>query len=211
MKSEHEMIPVLETFLKSKGCEVIIDPGGGDFFDVVVVGPKRVGGIELKLGQPRKAFEQALTRIYYFHWVAVLLPNENHCWTLIDASNAEAKFREKQEGKISNLMRQYLSVGIWHYNMKNKEINILRSHNVVGPRQMSGHTIKMARRIAFYRKQGIPNKIAWGHDRGISLMGFQSPFKTMYGKKMRPDQQLLLEFEAGLLDDEIKKIKEEEV
>lgn len=230
MKSEHEMIPGLKTFLKSKGCEVLIDPGGGDFFDVVAVGPKFVGGIELKVKQPWVVLEQAIKRIYYFHWVAVLVPNIKQCRRLMDEKIITERYpdveyykwvyddedqkdsfgvrgRKKTFIRPHHVMKWWDKVGIWLWD--DGDIKIMRPHVVCGPRQKSKHTIKMAKRIVFFQKQGIPNRIAWGHDRGISLMGFQSTFKTMYGKKMIPDQQLLLQFDEGMLDDKIKKINKE--
>lgn len=186
LRSEHEMRGVLKQYLEGHGYEVLFpdDLGGGDFFDCVAVGGT-VGAIELKLTNPKKAFEQAFDRLYYVNWSAVLMPSEKSLNTILK------KYDRPREDR---------KVGLLHFTPK--AIKAVRKSDVGDPLQPSKHTIKMIRLVVRNKKMGIPNKIAWGHERGISLSGLQYPFKTMYGQKLKHLDTLPLDVYDEEGDDE---------
>jgi hypothetical protein len=74
---ERELAPPVERYLRGRGYEVLIDPDGKDYFDLVAWRGEEVGLVELKVSDWRALKVQAAVRRTYSDWVAVALPRRS--------------------------------------------------------------------------------------------------------------------------------------
>lgn len=104
LSSESQMVPALKSYFEAQGYHVLEDPGGGSFFDVVVIkvdieAPEhgtQVGFVELKLASAPRTAVQALHRLRAFtgDWAAICHPSRKALETLMRESRKDEKAGE---------------------------------------------------------------------------------------------------------------------
>lgn len=71
---ESDLAAPVAAHLRRAGYEVLVDPDGTGYFDVVVWRGSEIGLVELKLEDWRTLVRQAVVRRAYADWVAVAVP-----------------------------------------------------------------------------------------------------------------------------------------
>jgi hypothetical protein len=147
--------PVL-AHLSARGERAWAAPDGHDYFDIVSVGPRGIGLVELKVAAAGRVFAQALRRRAYADWVAIAIPSERAARRLLTLPQAPLANR----------------VGVWEIR-KDGTVNEIRpAASMVLADDPFGPARAAFREIVEALLRGeLPEGVDWAGNRGPGLPG----------------------------------------